>query len=89
MDSITRRELADILTPPRREHHETSRKIRQGLAKTFHWVLANDYRVDDPEDSALNSILRKVKYVPENHKALNYPKVAAAIAKVKLDSRCV
>ena len=57
VDGITRRELADILTPLRKEHHETARKVRQGLSKVFRWVRANDYRVDDPADDALGELV--------------------------------
>ena len=80
---FTYNDIAELLNPLRAENHETARKVRQALTMVFDWAKVKGYRVDNPADSALNSILRKVKHVPENHKALNYPEVAAAIAKVK------
>ena len=52
------------------------------MTVVFDWAKVSGHRVDNPADSALNSILRKVKHVPENHKALHYSEVATAIAKV-------
>ena len=83
ISDFTYNDIAELLNPLRAENHETARKVRQALTMVFDWAKVKGYRVDNPADSALNSILRKVKHVPENHKALNYPEVAAAIAKVK------
>ncbi len=83
LSDFTYNDIAELLNPLRAENHETARKVRQALTMVFDWAKVKGYRVDNPADSALNSILRKVKHVPENHKALNYSEVAAAIAKVK------
>ena len=83
VSAFTYSDIADLLNPLRAESHETARKVRQALTVVFDWAKVKGYRVDNPADSALNSILRKVKHVPENHKALNYSEVAVAIAKVK------
>ena len=83
IDEFTYNDIAELLNPLRAENHETARKVRQALTMVFDWAKVKGYRVDNPADSALNSILRKVKHVPENHKALHYTEVAAAIAKVK------
>ena len=83
VDGITRRELADILTPLRKEHHETARKVRQGLSKVFRWVRANDYRVDDPADDALGELVSKVKHVTQHRESLPYADVAGALHKVR------
>ena len=80
---ITRADLADLLTPLRGENHETARKIRQALAKVFRWARAHDYRIDDPADDALGELVRKVKHVPEHHRALPYCEVGTAIRKVQ------
>ena len=80
---ITRSELAELLTPLRGENHETARKVRQALAKVFRWARAHDYRVDDPADDALGELVKKVKHVPEHHRALPYCEVGAAIRKVQ------
>ena len=83
ISDFTYNDIAELLNPLRAENHETARKVRQALTMIFDWAKVKGYRVDNPADSALNSILRKVKHVPENHKALNYSEVAGAIAKVK------
>ena len=83
VDAITRRDLAALLTPLRREHHETARKVRQGLAKVFRWARANDYRVDDPADDALGELVEKVKHQPEHRESLPYCEVATAIHKLR------
>ena len=83
VDAITRRELADVLTPLRREHHETARKVRQGLAKVFRWVRANDYRADDPADDALGELVEAVNHVPQHRESLHYTEVAGALHKVR------
>ena len=83
ISDFTYNDIAELLNPLRANNHETARKVRQALTMVFDWAKVKGYRVDNPADSALNSILRKVKHVAENHKALNYPEVAAAIAKVK------
>ena len=83
ISDFTYNDIAELLNPLRAENHETARKVRQALTVVFDWAKVKGYRVDNPADSALNSILRKVKHVPENHKALHYTEVAAAIAKVK------
>ena len=80
---ITRADLADLLTPLRAENHETARKVRQALAKVFRWARAHDYRIDDPADDALGELVKKVKHVPEHHRALPYCEVGAAIRKVQ------
>ena len=83
VDQITRAELAELLTPLRRENHETARKVRQALAKVFRWVRAHDYRVDDPADDALVELLPKVRHTPEHRESLHYTEVAAAVRKVQ------
>ena len=83
ISDFTYNDIAELVNPLRAENHETARKVRQALTMVFDWAKVKGYRVDNPADSALNSILRKVKHVPENHKALHYTEVAAAIAKVK------
>ena len=83
VDTITRRDLAALLTPLRRENHETARKVRQGLAKVFRWARANDYRTDDPADDALGELVAKVQHTPEHRQALHYSEVAAALHKVR------
>ncbi len=80
---ITRTDLAELLTPLRGENHETARKVRQALAKVFRWARAHDYRVDDPADDALGELVKKVKHVPEHHKALPFCEVGRAIRKVQ------
>ena len=80
---ITRSDLAELLSPLRTENHETARKVRQALAKVFRWARAHDYRVDDPADDALGELVKKVKHVPEHHRALPYCEVGAAIRKVQ------
>ena len=80
---ITRADLADLLTPLRAENHETARKVRQALAKVFRWARAHDYRIADPADDALGELVKKVKHVPEHHRALPYCEVGAAIRKVQ------
>jgi integrase len=80
---ITRADLADLLTPLRGENHETARKVRQALAKVFRWARAHDYRIDDPADDALGELVKKVKHVPEHHRALPYCEVGAAIRRVQ------
>jgi integrase len=80
---ITRSDLAELLTPLRGENHETARKVRQALAKVFRWARAHDYRVDDPADDALGELVKKVKHLPEHHKALPFCEVGRAIRKVQ------
>ena len=80
---ITRSDLAELLTPLRTENHETARKVRQALAKVFRWARAHDYRVDDPADDALGELVKKVKHLPEHHKALPFCEVGRAIRKVQ------
>ena len=80
---ITRADLAELLTPLRGENHETARKVRQALAKVFRWARAHDYRIDDPADDALGELVKKVKHVPEHHKALPFCEVGRAIRKVQ------
>ena len=69
------RTLPILLSPLRVEHHETARKLQQSLAKVFRWARAHDYRTDDPADDALGELVKKVKHVPEHHKALPYREV--------------
>ena len=83
VSAFTYSDIADLLNPLRAESHETARKVRQALTVVFNWAKVMGHRLDNPADSALNSILRKVKHVPENHKALHYSEVAAAIGKVR------
>ena len=83
VDQISRRDLADLLTPLRQEKYETARKVRQGLAKVFRWARANDYRTDDPADDALGELVAKVQHTPEHRPALHYSEVAAALHKVR------
>ena len=83
VDVITRRDLAALLTPLRRDKYETSRKVRQGLAKVFRWARANDYRIDDPADDALGELVEKVQHTPKHRPALHYSEVAAALGKVR------
>ena len=83
VDKITRRDLAAILTPLRREHHETARKVQIGLRRVFRWARANDYRIDDPADDALGELVEKVKHVPEHRPSLHYSEVAGALHKVR------
>ena len=83
VDTISRRNLADLLTPLRRENHETARKVRQGLTKVFRWARANDYRVDDPADDALGELVEKVKHVPQHRESLHYSDVAGALHKLR------
>ena len=83
IDEFTYNDIAELLNPLRAENHETARKVRQALTMVFDWAKVKGHRVDNPADSALNSILRKVKHVPEHHKALHYTEVAAAIRKVQ------
>ena len=80
---ITRADLAELLTPLRADNYETARKVRQALAKVFRWARAHDYRADDPADDALGELVKKVKHVPEHHKALPYCEVGAAVRKVQ------
>ena len=83
VDKITRRDLAALLTPLRRDKYETSRKVRQGLAKVFRWARANDYRIDDPADDALGELVEKVQHTPKHRPALHYSEVAGALHKVR------
>ena len=83
VDEISRRNLADLLTPLRRENHETARKVRQGLTKVFRWARANEYRVDDPADDALGELVEKVKHVPQHRESLHYSDVASALHKLR------
>ena len=83
IDEFTYNDIAELLNPLRAENHETARKVRQALTMVFDWAKVKGYRVDNPADSALNSILRKVKHQPEHHQALPYCEVGAAIRKVQ------
>ena len=83
VDNITRRDLAALLTPLRRDHYETARKVRQGLAKVFRWARANDYRIDDPADDALGELVEKANHQTVHRPALHYTQVAEALHKVR------
>lgn len=83
VDAITRRDLAAILTPLRREHHETARKVRQGLAQVFKWVRANDYRADDPADDALEVLVESVQHTVKHRESLHHTEVASALHKIR------
>ena len=83
ISDFTYNDIAELLNPLRAENHETARKVRQALTMVFDWAKVKGYRVDNPADSALNSILRKVKHVPEHHRTLPYCEVGAAIRKVQ------
>ena len=80
---ITRRELAAVLSPLRKEHHETARKVRQGMAKVFRWVRANDYRADDPADDALDELVAQVKSTVKHRESLHFSEVSGAINKLR------
>ena len=83
IDEITRRDLAELLTPLARENHETARKVRQAFAKVFRWARANDYRIDDPADDALGELVEKAKHSVEHRPALHYSEVAGALGKLR------
>ena len=83
VDEITRPELADILTPLRKEHYETARKVRQGLAKVFRWVRAYNYRADDPADDALGELVSKVKHEVKHRESLHYSEVPGALHRLR------
>ena len=83
IDEITRRQLAEILTPLRKEHHETERKVRQGLRVIFRWAVAAEYRNNNPADDALDELIEAVKHTPQHREALHYSEVASALHKVR------
>ena len=83
INDITRRELAAILSPIRRELVETARKLQQALQMIFRWAVANDYRTDNPADDALRELLPDVAHEVEHRKALHYSEVPAALEVIR------
>ena len=83
VDEITTLELAAMLTPLRKAHPETGRKVRQGLLQTFRWVKAAKFRPDNPADEDLDELVASVKHTPQHRESLPYAEVAAALHKVR------
>ena len=82
VDKVTTVDLMACLLPIWNTKRETARRVKQRISAVLEWSMANGYRDDNPA-AALAAALPKTNKAKRHHKALNYSKVAAAIATVQ------
>lgn len=82
INGITTSDLLALLLPHWHDRTETMRRVKQRIGAIMKWAIANGYREDDPT-LTLSAALPKNGIVRNHHKALPYPEVGDAIARVR------
>ena len=80
---ITTADVLEVLSPIWNEKRETARRVRHRIAAVMKWGVAQGLRGDNPAGDAISEALPKVGQRKEHHRALPYPEVGAALARVR------
>ena len=83
INAITTSDILALLLPRWHDRTETMRRVKQRIGAIMKWAIANGYRVDDPT-LTLAAVLPKNGTVRNHHKALPYPEVGEAIARIRV-----
>jgi len=83
VDRITTADVMAVLLPHWTTKHETMRRIKQRLSRTFRWAIAEGYRADDPAGTSLDAALPRNGKQVRHFAALPHGEVSAAIATVR------
>ena len=82
VDEITRPEIVAILNPLRRNKPATAKKVHSAVRDIFRWVVAHQFRPDNPADDNLRPLLVHVDKVEQHHAAVEHNEVADALHKL-------
>ena len=83
VDEVTTADILSVLTPIWVDKAETAARVRQRMETVLDWVVAQGWRQDNPSSRSITRALPKVRRLKDNHKALPYADVPAALAKVR------
>ena len=83
VDRISTADIMAVLLPHWATKHETMRRIKQRLSRTFRWAVAEGYRTDDPAGATLDAVLPRNGHTTRHFDALPHGEVASAIETVR------
>ena len=86
IDTITRMEVANLLSPIHKEKHQTATDVRQSMSQVFEWAVAAGFRTDNPADKITLRLLPEVSTETEHHAALPYADIPGFLEAVKRDT---
>ena len=83
VDEITAADVLAVLEPIWTAKPETASRVKQRMETIMDWVVAHDYRLDNPAGKALLKVLPRVNREPDHHPALHYSQVGWALAQMR------
>lgn len=81
--AVNTADVMAVLLPIWTTKHATAQRVRHRISAVMKWAVAQGYREDNPAGDAIGAALPKVDARPQHQRALPYPYVAAALAKVR------
>ena len=79
LDSISRMDVLDVLTPIWTSRPETARRVRQRIRTVMQWALAHGYAEHNPAGDVIDGALPTMPKVKAHLRALPYVEVPAAL----------
>ena len=82
IDTISRTDVLDVLTPIWSTRPETARRVRQRMRTIFKWAMANELIETNPAGEAIEGALPSMPKVKAHLRALPYQEVGSALKTV-------
>ncbi len=79
IDTISRTDVLDVLTPIWSTRPETARRVRQRMRTIFKWAMANELIETNPAGEAIEGALPSMPKVKAHLRALPYQEVGSAL----------
>ena len=83
VDSITTRDVMDVLLPIWTTKRETARRVRQRIGSVMKWAVAQGHRGDNPAGDAIAEALPKNGVQVVHQRALPHVEIGPALERVK------
>ncbi|WP_394662633.1 tyrosine-type recombinase/integrase [uncultured Sphingomonas sp.] len=83
VDLINGGDVLAVITPIWNEKPETAKRVKQRISSIFKWVMANNWRTDNPAETITKALPKHDRSKTEHRKALHYDQVGGAIAKIR------
>lgn len=83
VDTISRTDVLDVLTPIWTSRPETARRVRQRIRTVMQWAVAHGYADHNPAGELINGALPAMPKVKAHLRALPYVEVPAALKLVE------
>ena len=79
VDTITRSDVLEVLTPIWSIRPETARRVRQRMRTIFRWAMANELIETNPAGEAIDGALPSMPKIKEHLRAMPYEEVGSAL----------